>query len=433
MNSLQPNKILILEDDQIQAGSLQSAARETGHHVYVFDKESAFYNNFKQLNPDLVLFWSTSPERDSRILNTLLFFNYWHPVLIFSDNTGMDDLVAANQNLIVKVFPPPYKRSKLMAAIDDAIHDPRIIPSTGRHAPVIVGNTPEMIRIKKMISGLGHNNDAVFIQGEAGTGRELLAENIHFTSNHDADSFIVVNVERQVIESGRNGQKESPLDQNYIVTDKERMILEGGGTIYFKAIDMLPLSLQGTFLQFFHDERLRKTRIITSSDLKIDPLVRKGLFRKDLYYRLNVIKIDMPSLRHRKADIPLLADFFITRHCLESNVRHFSLSDKVKKAFLAYGWPENVAEFEAFLAREALTNREDQIIAELDEMTWREKKKSDNGIKLKIITQHVIGKVEMEMIKRVLKKTNWNRRRAAENLTISYKSLLNKIKAYNLN
>jgi DNA-binding NtrC family response regulator len=143
--------------------------------------------------------------------------------------------------------------------------------------------------------------------------------------------------------------------------------------------------------------------------------------------------MDMPSLRERKADIPLLVDFFVTAHCIESGVCHFSLSDNVKKAFSAYDWPDNVRELENFINRKAPLDNEDQIINAIEKMIKKNEKRTDKKIQLKRIAQHVVGRIESEILKLVLEKTNWNRRRAAETLTISYKSLLNKIKAYNLN
>ncbi len=427
----QPKKIAIYEDTQTQAEFLQSAAGEAGHNVYTFDEEMAFYNHFISVKPDVLIFRSDSLNTVSRILNILLFLNFKRPILIFSDNMLMDDLVSITRNHTAKVFPPPYKHEEIKATIATALLSSSPTPNNGHPVPVIVGDTPEIIRIKKKIPELGKTDDAILIQGEKGTGRELLAKSIHFASGRNNDAFIVVNIANHLpkISQGRYD-----WIKNQIIVDKDRSLLEnGGGTIYFKDMDSLPLSSQGTFLQFFHDDRIRKTRVIASSEIKIDQLVQKGLFRKDLYYRLNVIKIDMPPLRERKADISQLIDFFVTRFCIEANVSHFHLSDKVKKAFSVYDWPQNVAELEHFIARKEIFEDEDQIINELDKMIRKSKKKTDKAVQLKKITQYVVGRIESEILKLVLEKTNWNRRRAANTLTISYKSLLNKIKAYNLN
>ncbi len=427
----QPKKIAVYNDNQTQADFLQSAAMEAGHHIYLFDEETAFYNHFISIKPDLMIFRSESLNTVSRLLDTVLFLNYRRSILIFSDNMLIDDLISSSQNRSVKRCPPPYRHAEIKTIIDTAIHPAHPVPDNGSPIPIIVGNTPEIIRIKKMISGLGKNDDAILIQGERGTGRELLAKSIHFASDRNEDAFIVIDIADHISKTSHNRYD---WMNNQILTDRSRSFLaNGGGTIYFKAIDLLPLSFQGSFLQFFHDDRIGKTRIIADSEIKIDQLVQKGLFRKDLYYRLNVIKIDMPPLRERKADISSLIDFFVTRYCIESNVSHFHLSDKVKKAFSVYDWPQNVEELERIIDRKELLTDEDRLINELDKIIRNNKKKTDKGIQLKKITQYVVSRIESEILKLVLEKTNWNRRRAANTLTISYKSLLNKIKAYNLN
>jgi len=391
--------------------------------VYAFDEETTFYNNFISIDPDLILFRSGSLEKVSRILNILLYINFRHPVIIFSDSKEVIDLVNFNQDLRATICRPPYHPSRIKTTIDAVIQRFPGVSKNSRRMPVIVGNTPEIVRIRKMAAGLGQNNDAVLIQGEAGTGKKLLARRIHFASEKKAHAFIEVNISRQVL-----------VRENQIISEKDRAILkDGGGTLYVKEIDSLPFSFQGMFLQFFQEDRIKDTRIIASSEIKIDRLVQKELFRKDLYYRLNVIKIDIPPLRERRADIPLLADFFITRNCIESGGCHFNLSSKVKRALSGYDWPENIKELEHFLSREGELDHEELILDEISEMSRESREKADKGIHLKRITGQVVGRIESEILKLVLEKTNWNRRRAAESLTISYKSLLNKIKAYNLN
>ncbi len=183
MDMAQPKKIAIYEDTQTQADFLQSAARETGCNVYMFNEETAFYNHFISINPDLIIFRSESLNTVSRILNTLLSVNFKHPVLIFSDNTHMDDLVSITRIHTAKVLVPPSKPEDMKTIITDVIHSSPTSSDSGHPVPVIVGDTPEIIRIKKKIAELGKNDDAILIQGEKGTGRELLAKSIHLASD----------------------------------------------------------------------------------------------------------------------------------------------------------------------------------------------------------------------------------------------------------
>jgi len=184
-------------------------------------------------------------------------------------------------------------------------------------------------------------------------------------------------------------------------------------------------------------------------------LVEKGEFRKDLFYRLNVIRIDIPPLRNRIQDIPLLAVFFNDKFCGDLGKSHFNLSKKTKNMLSCYHWPENVRELENVVRHSVLTGDEDSMlnklclpdqrlkstnhidcsediytVAELSDV--KKYLKDLNEVSLKDICREFITRAEKKIMKQALEKTNWNRKKAAILLDISYKSLLNKIKAYDL-
>lgn len=316
--------------------------------------------------------------------------------------------------------------------------------------PVIVGNTPEIVRIREMIPGLRHNNDAILIQGEKGTGKELLAQSIHLASTKNHRSFVKTNISRQLFQSVQTGTEKHYGEINKIIPYCGNTVFENEdkGTIYFEAIDTIPVSYQGVLLQCFERDEWKKIRIVASSHSKLDHLVQKGAFRKDLYFRLNVIKINVPPLRERKVDIPLLADFFINQFCIESGICHFQLSARIKKALSEYHWPDNVEELKSFITTKNFMGREDRILRKIHALIEKNRCQEFDGlsarisagrmndaedrVSLKEISKQFTSRIETEILKLVLDKTNWNRKQAAETLAISYKSLLNKIKAYNL-
>jgi len=188
--------------------------------------------------------------------------------------------------------------------------------------------------------------------------------------------------------------------------------------------------------------------VSTSSDLSL--FVEKGEFRKDLFYRLNVIRMDIPPLRNRIQDIPLLAFFFNDRFCEDLGKSHYDLAEKTKNILRRYHWPGNVRELENVVRHSVLLGNEYRMmnqrhqsndfidyseniydIAELSDV--RRYLKDLSKVSLKDICREFITRTEKKVMKQVLKKTNWNRKKAAILLDISYKSLLNKIKAYDLN
>ncbi|MEA3230991.1 MAG: sigma 54-interacting transcriptional regulator, partial [Thermodesulfobacteriota bacterium] len=274
---------------------------------------------------------------------------------------------------------------------------------------------------------------------------------IHIAAKENGQSFVKTNISEQLFKSVETDMRKYHREINRIIPYKGNPIFENedGGTIYLEEIDTIPASFQGVLLQLFEGEQAKKIRVIASSHLKIDHLVRKGVFRKDLYFRLNVIKINIPPLRERKTDIPLLADFFANKFCMESGICHFQLSDRAKKAMTAYPWPNNIQELESFMTTDNFMGSEDRIIDRMNaliEENSRHGLDNLNGekisgsmnegqkrVSLKEISKKFASRIETEILKLVLEKTNWNRKQAAETLMISYKSLLNKIKAYNLN
>ena len=193
--------------------------------------------------------------------------------------------------------------------------------------------------------------------------------------------------------------------------------------------------------------------IIVSSSGLLAQLVSRGKFRKDLYYRMSVVSIEIPPLRERVVDIPLLADFFADKFCMEYRSGHFELPKKIKDSFCRYPWPGNVRELKSIVQRTVLYGDKDGVIQGLASQ-WAKnpnpvssdreiydlaglsnlKKylKNRDKLPLKSVCNKFLLRTEKTVIKKALEKTNWNRKKAAELLDISYKSLLNKIKEYRL-
>ncbi len=445
------HKIIILEENQAQRDFLKSVVEDSGGLAFVFDKETTFFNNFKPIDADLIIFRSSSVDKVSRIINTAIVLNYQKAIIIVTDQSAVQHFIESMAGIHAQVLGRPYRRSEITTAINrllssDINHQRRLVS-----LPVIVGKSPEIVQIRKLIPDLKHNNDAILIQGEKGTGKELLAKCIHSASGKSDRSFIKANVSKRLFKT-MESDVQTPQDEiNQMIPWIEKVLFDHNeaGTIYFEEIDAIPASFQGVLLRYFEGDRSKKIRVIASSHLKIDHLVQKGAFRKDLYFRLNVIKINIPALRERKVDIPLLADFFINKLCIKSGICHFQLSPRIKKALLLYHWPNNVDELESLLTIENAQGVEKKVLDRIIALTKDNQYLSANNanpinilrnmdevrarFSLKDINRKFSSQIETELLKIVLEKTNWNRKQAAATLAISYKSLLNKIKAYNLN
>jgi len=323
--------------------------------------------------------------------------------------------------------------------------------------PSIVGNNPEIVKIKDMIPELSCSSETVLLKGEKGTGKELFAKVIQHKSGRKENPFVKVNCsaltndmsENELL--GRNTEAFKDLNQR----KKGIFSVADTGTLFFHEIGQLPPAYQAELLLLEKNgmsktvvtaEKKIDARVIASTSADLEALVKKGTFLKNLYNRLNVISIIIPPLRYRLEDIPFLSDFFADKYCAELGKTHYKLSQKTKNTFFSYHWPGNVMELENLVKGAVALGNEDDLINQLNrqsrineythnfaEFVDIDKHIQDSGnLSLKDICREINAQAEQKLMKQALEKTNWNRKKASIMLNISYKSMLNKIKEYNI-
>jgi two-component system response regulator AtoC len=413
MTGSDPHKIVILDKNPNRRDYLRSIVSEWGHIPFLFEKESSCLDNISPLNPD------------------------------FISNNGFDDVAVIDESL---------SAGEIQAVINKVLDD-KCECRNRRHCPLIIGNSPAMVRIKRLVSELNRLNETVLIQGESGTGKDLLAQVIHLKSNRHAKPFIKVNV------PDMSNIIDKQDDQHSNHNPREIFALAENGTLFLDGIGDMTSAFQVELLHYFDENRMWSSgkntdgiRVIASTVHDLEILIAGGVFRKDLYYRLNVTKIKIPPLRKRAEDIPQLADFFTDRFCQKIGKSHYELLTKTKDIFNGYFWPGNVGELEHLVGHMVSNGNEEEIIekfyrrcenkllltnsegillaAEIAKV--RKILEASDSWSLKEIGQKFLTRIEKTLMKKALESTNWNRRKAALLLNISYKSLLNKMKEYNL-
>jgi transcriptional regulator with GAF, ATPase, and Fis domain len=307
----------------------------------------------------------------------------------------------------------------------------------------------KMHQIKELIDQVANTDVTVLIQGESGVGKEVIARSIHSHSSRRERPFIKVNcaaIPPELLESELFGYEKGAFTGAYR-QKPGKFELAHTGTIFLDEISEMSLSLQGKILQVLQDREFSKlggkkdiwvdVRILAATNRNIEEMVNHSQFREDLYYRLNVVNITLPPLRERSEEIPVFIEYFLDKFSKKYRKKVNPLSSKIMKIFKEHHWPGNVRELENVLQRYVILEKEKMIMDELTHGSIEngavEKEKSLAGNfktwpSLKEVYREATLKAESETILKALQITNWNKKRAAQMLNISYKALLYKIK-----
>ena len=318
-----------------------------------------------------------------------------------------------------------------------------------RDEGIFIYASEQMHRIKEIIDQIANTDVTVLIQGESGVGKEVVARSVHLNSFRKEKPFVKVNcaaLPQELLESELFGYEKGAFTGAYR-QKPGKFELADGGTIFLDEISEMSLSLQGKLLQVLQDREFSRlggkkdirvdVRVLVATNRNIEEGVKEGRFREDLYYRLNVVNVTVPPLRERKEEIPIFVEYFLEKFSKKYRKRVNPLSDKLIKVFSEHNWSGNVRELENVIQRFVVLGDEKAIIEELGPVTKEnivlgKKKKTSSTEKnwpsLKEVNKEAIKKAECETILKALEMTNWNRKKAANILNISYKALLYKIR-----
>src|ERR1700757_3980271 len=314
----------------------------------------------------------------------------------------------------------------------------------------IIGSGRAMMKIFELVETVAGLTSAVLIQGETGTGKELIAKAIHFNSPRKDQKLVSINcgaIPENLLESELFGHVKGAFT-GAVQTRIGRFEQANGGTIFLDEIGNMPVSLQVKLLRVLQEREFERVggnstvkidvRIIAATSSNLAQMVKDGTFREDLYYRLNVIPVNLPPLRERREDIPLLVQRFIEHFCELHKLDLKTISPQVMKALMAYDWPGNVRQLENLVERMvALTGTRPAILPP-DLPAEIQNRDSLNFVPLIEIPeeginfQNVVTDMERELILQSLRKTNGNKKLAAKLLNLKRTTLIEKIKRIGL-
>ncbi len=314
----------------------------------------------------------------------------------------------------------------------------------------IISKNPKMHAIFELISNLAHTTTTALIEGETGTGKELVARAIHQSSNVRAGPMVAVNcaaLPENLLESELFGHEKGAFT-SAVGQRRGRFELADGGTIFLDEVGDVPAAMQAKLLRVLQERRFERVggtesiqvdvRVIAATNRSLQQLVKDGKFREDLYYRLNVVKIDLPALRDRPEDIPLLASYFVQKYSKPGDQAK-QISPQAMEVLLHHRWPGNIRELENAIERACVTTMDGQLMPEnlppevLTPTSPSSPYHVDLDRPLTDLIREVCADIEQQYIRKALEKSHGNVGRCAKICGLSRRSISAKIAEYGIN
>ena len=458
-------KIIILEEDHAQRDYLRSVVSTESDLTFCFDRVASCFDNLTQLNPDLIVVGSFPRKSILRFINAHKATKCNLPSLLMTQDIEIKRYLELNALSIIKTYDSKLNLKTFKNTISNTIKANNK-KACNDDFPFIVGHSPCIVKIKEILPDLSHSRENILIEGESGTGKEFVVRAIHCLSG-SKDLFVKISAKE--VPSGATITDFIEIFQKRIQEKargkKSQETSESTATIFIDELGYLPDSIQSELLllidqgidpsQYRRSETPKTIRFISTTRVDSDYLLSENRLRKDLFYRLNVINLNIEPLRQHKEDISLLVDYFSYRYCKIFGRSYFELPREIIDIFMDYQWPGNTKELESVVKRAVMNGDAGKFLKDMylmrNETLSKTQLMMNEGLgatnymvdtkdflkqveksSLKEISSNFMGKVEKKVMQKALEATNWNRKKAAVMLNISYKSMLNKIKEYGL-
>lgn len=442
-------RILVVDDEDIIRESLSFVLKKEGYYVQEAENGKAAYNKLLEESFDLVVTDLEMPEmKGIELLEEIKKLNIQTAVIIITAFGSLDTAIIALRNGASDYLLKPVEFDELLIKIKrlfevrTLILENRLLRKEIQRNfdfENIIGKSPAIRKIFDMIQTVADTDSTVLISGKSGTGKELVARALHYNSKRKNKTLISVNcgtITENLIESELFGHKRGAFTG--AIADKEGLVKAAdGGTLFLDEISELPLQLQVKLLRVLQEKEYTpvgstvsisvNVRFIASTNKDLKEEVAAGKFREDLYYRLNIVEINLPSLKEREEDIPLLADHFLNKYRKELNKNIKGIDSDAMRALLNYEWKGEIRELENTLERAAIFCKTDFItVADLPQ-TFTSKLAIPDFTKLGSLEESV-NKFEREYIFKALENNGFDKEKTADLLHVGLSTLYRKLK-----
>jgi len=457
-----PEKVLVVDDEPSIRKYLQTLLEIEGHQVETVSAGSdALERIGNGQRPDLIILDVLMPEMDGlETLRRMMQMDRRLNVIMLSCSNEVSTVVEAIRLGASDYLTKPFEKHELDAAMlkckqkRDLRAENEALREYCEHLTEdlsFLAASPQMVKIRQQILQIAPVDVPVFISGESGVGKEVVARMTHMRSPRAHQPFIKVNcaaLPSELLESELFGYEQGAFT-GAVRAKPGKFEMANKGTIFLDEIAEMSPHLQAKMLHVLQDHQFSRlggralvqcdVRVLAATNMNVREAMRTGRFREDLYYRLNVFSIHVPPLRERTREIPVLFRHFLDKYSEKYKRQPQGPSDHLIEAAMRYPWPGNLRELENFVKRYVILEDDESSFRELLEMAatrQRTSPREDSGAPkeqgLKALVRSLKDEAEMEAIADALEKTNWSRKEAARMLGISYKALLYKMRQFKL-
>jgi len=447
--------ILIVDDDASQRRLIEFWLQEEGYTALTASDGHEGLKFFEQKSPVLVIADLRMPGLDGLdLLSRVKAINQDVPVILITAFGTVNNAVEAMKLGAADYLLKPLNADELKLVIRRALEHQQLLDEnrylrnladTGFRFENLVGRSRKMREVFDLALQVAQHDTIILLTGESGTGKELLAKAVHQNSLRRGKPFVTINcsaIPEALIESELFGHRKGSFT-GAIADRVGKFEAANEGTVFLDEVSELRPSLQAKLLRVLQEREIDKigyphpikvnVRILAATNRDLRNLVEDNQFREDLFYRLSVVTINLPPLRQRKEDIPLLVEHFIRKYCDRHNLPQVSLGDEALEILTGYNWPGNVRELENVIEHLVVLAKDRVIRAEHLPAEIRQAKVRIGNLALELPADGIsLEEVEKEILLQALEKHNWNQTHAAKYLDITRKTLIYRMEKHGL-
>lgn len=447
-------KILIIDDEAPIRDVLSASLRDEGYQISLAHDGESGIQAIRDTQPDIVFLdiWMPGKYDGIEVLN-LARKEFPHVEFVMISGHGtIETAVKATKLGAWDFIEKPLSMDKILIVISNILsyqqqkEEKALLLNKLRKSIALIGEAPAIVATKQIIARVAPTNSWILIQGEAGTGKELVAQNIHYMSSRASRPFVEINcggIPEDLQDSEIFGIEKGAMP-GVDRTKKGKLDLAMGGTLYIAEIGEMNMGTQAKLLQYLDSRKYSRVggaeaiendvRVIAASSKDLENEVKAGRFREDLYYRLNVIPFRVPALREHTEDIPVLVSYFSDNVSRESGYPKKAFSEKGIEKMLAYQWPGNVRELKNFIERVYILTPGDFVDVHDLRFAGLIDKEDEKAVEMQDLStfREARAQFEKDYLLRKIGENNGNISRTAEVIGLERSYLHRKIKAYGI-